>query len=128
MTTYAYNYEIGIGGTLNLQALTIPINYPKSTYHPYSQMLDIGDGTVRGGGWPTATWHWDFLPKAQRDALRQIITGASRSVNIRTKVMDSDAYVYFTAVAIWPIESEERDAGRRLNFDIQFRNMVAYTP
>lgn len=125
-----YSYEIGsTASTTNLESLSTPITATKSTFHPYSVMLPLGDGTVRGAGWPTAEWRWGFLSQAQRDALRAFCSGASASVYIRTRINDtSDAYKYFTATIIWPIESEERDAGRRLDFVIQFQKMVEYTP
>lgn len=126
-----YSYEIAAsGGTLsNVESLTVPVPAPKSTFHLYSQLIPLGDGTVRGSGWPTAEWRWGILTRAQRDQLRSIITGASVAVDLRTRTMDStDSYKYYHAVAVWPIDSEERDAGRRVDFVIKFQKLVEYTP
>lgn len=97
---------------------------PKGVFIPYSQPLDLGGGGLRGGGWPAAEWRWGFLTLTQRNALRALVTGASAAVVVRTTINDSaDAYVYFTAQALWP-QSEERDAGRRRNFTLRFRALV----
>ncbi len=125
-----YNYEIGSTSSLtNVESLTVPVPPPKSIYKPYSQMIGLGDGTVRGAGWPTAEWRWGYLTQAQRDQLRTFCTGASSNVYIRTRIMDTaDSYAYFQAVMVWPIESEERDASRRIDFAITFQKLVQYTP
>lgn len=129
MPLYSYEIAASGGSPTNVESLTTPLTAPKSTFHPYSQMIPLGDGTVRGSGWPTAEWRWGFLSRAQRDQLRQFCTGASAAVEIRTKTMDSaDSYKYFHAVMVWPVESEERDAGRRIDFVVRFQKLVEYTP
>ena len=125
-----YDYEIGstYGGMTNVEELTTPLPAPKSTFRPYSQLIRLGNGTARGGGWAVATWRFGFLSQAQRDQLRTFCTGASSSVYIKTRKNDStDAYQVYTAVMIWP-EEEEKQAGRRLDFVIQFVNLQEYTP
>jgi hypothetical protein len=41
-----YAYEIAAsGGTLaNVESLTTPLTAPKSTFHPFSQMIPLADG------------------------------------------------------------------------------------
>lgn len=127
-----YNYEIAASGsaaTQNIEALTVPVPPPKSDFQPYADLIDLGDASVRGVGYARAEWRWGFLTRAQRDQLRTFCTGASAAVKIRTKIMDSaDSYSYFTGVMIWPSLDEERDAGRRPDFVIKFRQLVEYTP
>ncbi len=124
-----YDYEIGAsyGAMVNLESLTAAVNPPKSSFRPNSQRQQLGDGTVRGGGWATAEWRWGFVTQAQRDQLRTFCTGASSEVYIKTRKNDADAYQVYTAVMIWP-EVEEKIAGRRLDFVIQFQNLQEYTP
>jgi hypothetical protein len=117
-------YKIGttLVGMVTLASLGVPD--PKSTYEPYSEQLELGNGKIRGGGFPTATWHWGFLKQAWRDALRAYCTGASASIFIETRITDtSDAYDQFSVVIVWPQE-EERDAFRRLDFTLEFRQLV----
>lgn len=127
--TPIYSYQIGtaLGSMTNLESLTTPVSPPKSKPKFYEEALDLGDSTVRGGGRPSVVWHWDFLTQAQRDQLRTFCTGASANIYIKSRGLDStSAYMCYSAVMIWPIE-EERVATKRLDFNIEFRNLVAQT-
>lgn len=126
-----YEYKIateaaGVGGLTNVESLATPVPAPKSTFEEYLEQVQLGDGTVRGAGWMTATWHWDVLSQAQRNQLRTYCTGASEVVYIRTRKNDSsDAYANYKAVMIWP--SEEKTAGRRLDFTLRFQALELQT-
>lgn len=96
---------------------------PKGMFVPYSQPLDLGDGGVRGAGWPTAEWRWGFLTLAQRQELRGFAPGASELVAVKTTINENDAYAYFVGQAIWP-QAEAKDAGRRPGFVLRFRALV----
>ncbi len=125
-----YSYEIGLnyGGMTNVEELATPLPAPKSTFRPYSQRRNLGDGTVRGLGWVIATWRFGILKPALRDQLRTFCAGASAEVYIKTRKNNTlDAYQVYTAVMIWP-EEEEKRAGRRMDFVIEFRNLVEYVP
>ena len=125
-----YSYQIGTtyGNLTNLESLTTPVDAPKSTFVPYSQYIQLGDGTVRGSGWATAEWRWGYMSQAQRNQLRTYCTGASASVYINTRKNDtSDAYQVYTATMIWPQE-EEKELGKRIDLVIRFVNMVEYSP
>jgi hypothetical protein len=96
---------------------------PKGVFVPYSQPLDLGDGSLRGGGWATAEWRWGFLSQAHREILREYIPGSSASLLIRTSINDeADAFYDFLTQAIWPA-AEDRQAGRRMAFTLRFRAM-----
>lgn len=128
MTDYTHDYQIGatLVGMANLQALTQPVTYPKSIPMLYVEMLTLGDNTERGIGAPNVIWHWDKITDAERDQLRTFCTGASATVYIKSRSLDNtDAYVVYQAVMVWPSLKEERDATRRLNFDIEFRELIA---
>jgi len=114
----------------NVESLTVStgptIPAPKGNFQPFSKPLDLGNGLTRGGGWPTDIWRWGYLTQAQRNALRAYSTGASNSVIIKTRTVDSsDAYVIYSAAMAWPIK-EERDATRRVPFELNFRKLVAW--
>jgi len=125
-----YDYEIGTsyGGMANLEDLTTPVDPPKSSFWPHSRYVNLGNGQVRGAGFARAEWRWGFVTQAQRNQLRTFCTGASAEVYIQTRKNDtSDAYQVYTAVMVWP-EEEQRENGRRLDFVIEFRDLVEYTP
>ena|SRR5271157_2004117 len=131
-----YGFQIGttLEGMTNLENLATPVVPPKSHFTQYADQVPLGDNTVRGVGAPTAHWHWDFLTQAQRDQLRIFCAGASAVVYITTVINDSDAtenptrYGSFQAVMIWPSLAEEKDATRRISFDIEFRQLIPETP
>lgn len=128
MTAYPHDYAIGTtsGGLTNLQALATPVTYPRSRPAPYTDVITLGDNTERGIGAPVVTWHWDKITQAERDMLRTFCPGASASIFITTRTLESgDVYDNYSAVMIWPSMKEERDATRRLDFDIEFRELVA---
>lgn len=118
----AYEFKIGatVEGMVTLTSLGIPA--PKYEYGKYSGEIVLGDGTARGVGLPLTAWHWGFLTPAQRDALRTYCTGKSAIVYIRT-IKDDGTYADYQAVMIWA-NQEERQAGRIIDFTLDFRNMV----
>lgn len=123
-----YDYKIGItsGGMTNLELLTVPIPNMQSFYKPYSETVQLGDGNLFGRGYPQVDWIWNLLKREQRDQLRTFCTGASAVVYIRTRINDNaDEYKNFQAVMIWPLE-EERFARKRMDFTIQFRQLVEF--
>lgn len=125
-----YEYEIGTsyGGMANVESLATPLPAPKSSFLPYSKYLSLGDSTIRGSGWAAASWRFGFLTRAQRDQLKTFCSGASASVYIQMRKNDtSDAYQVYTAVMIWP-PVEEKHAGKRLDFNLEFRDLTEYTP
>lgn len=114
----------------NVESITVSsgpsIRAPNGNFQPYSQPLKLGNGLVRGGGWPTDVWRWGYMTQQQRDALRAYSTGASNSVYIKTRTVDSaDSYAVFSASMIWPIK-EERVATRRDTFELQFQKLVSW--
>ena len=114
---------------VNLESLTRSVYPPKSLFTPGPDYRELGTGGVRVAGSPQATWRWGALSKtdnaearqAKRNQLRVYIPDASTAVYIRTAINDStDAFRYFSTVGIWPRGPEDKDAGARLDFSIEF--------
>lgn len=127
-----YSYEIGTtqGAMVNLELLTVPVRPPRFVFEPYSKPIILGNGSVRGAGWPKAEWRWDTITAAERDQLRAFCAGASAVVYIKTRVNTNngaviDQYKTYKAVMVWPSPEGERDfRGLRKDFVIQFQAMV----
>jgi len=122
----AYEFKIGatLGGMVNVEELAVPLPAPRSTYRRYATVVELGDRSARGYGNPSATWRWAVLTLAQRDQLKTFCSGASAQVYIRTKKRDdTEEWANFLCWMIWP-EEEEVLAGRVLDIEIQFRDMV----
>jgi len=117
------------GATFSITALsnveTLGLNAPRSTFKPWVSTIDLGNATARALGRPLAAWLWGFVTQAQRNTLRAYCTGKSARVYICTRKNDtSDAYVTYDALMLWP-DDEEKATGRRLNFTLQFRDLIA---
>jgi len=109
----------------NLEDLSTAVMFPKGDFLPWQQAIPLGSGKSRGAGKPSAVWHYDFLPLAMRTVLRAFCTGKSADVFIRTLINDADAFEYFSAVMMWPDGKEDKQAGRRLNFNIEHKFLIA---
>lgn len=120
MTTYSYEIGLTEGGMENVQTLGIPA--PKHFYRPFSTSVITGEGIKKGMGYPIARWHWGFLSKDDRDTLRTFISDLSSEVFIKTRIED-DSYAVFQCIGAW-VEEEEKDAGRRMDFTLEFTHLV----
>ena len=132
-TGYIYDFEIGsdTSDLSNLFALTPPVHYPKTAWHPYAGVKDLDDNSQRGVGLPSVTWHWATITQAERDKLRTYCCDsasaalASADVAIKTRTNeDSSDFKTYLAKMIWPSLEEEYDAKTRQDFSITFRQMV----
>lgn len=97
---------------------------PKSVPKPWFAAFDLGDGTARGMGRPVTSWQFGFVTQAFRNALRAYCTGKSARVYVRSREIDnSDDFVTYFGVMLWP-DTEQRNATRRTQFNIEFRDLV----
>ncbi|HMW87550.1 MAG TPA: hypothetical protein PKD65_16115 [Nitrospira sp.] len=120
----AYEYKIGtdlLDLTL-LSELDPPIHAPYCDPAPAVGAITLGDGSERYIGLPIVTWHWGFLTAAQRDVLKTYCPEKSAEIAIRSLQQDG-TYADFTCIMIWP-QREVRQAGRILDFNLEFRQMV----
>lgn len=111
---------IGIDMT-NIEDLSTPITPPKSTFKPWQESVQLQSGLSRALGKPEASWTWAVISLAMRDKLRTFCTGKSSSVYIKTRKNDGDSYEYYSAVMEWTDDPEEKQAGRRLDFKVDFK-------
>lgn len=128
-----YSYAIGttIDALANLEDIFAGLPAPKHKFQSFASIVTLGDKTLKGIGLPIASWDWGLLENTSpiflyRDALRVYCpaTQASATVFIRTRTNDNvDEYKAFQATMAWPL-TEDKYAGRRVNFAIQFTHMV----
>lgn len=134
MTT-PVSYAIGTSyaGMVDLTAITspsggIPNPFP-APWAPYTEVAGMtGDGKPVTTGFPTLTWHWDWMLYAWVTYfLTTVMAGAySASVYVQTRT-DDGTFKLYTAT-MWRPTSEHGQGGRRMNVDIRFTHLVAYTP
>lgn len=108
----------------NVENLTVPVTAPKSTFKPWQESVLLQSGLSRALGKPSASWNWAVVSRAMRDQLRTFCPAKSANVYIRTRINDADAYKYFAAIMNWTDDPEEKQAGRRLDFKVDFNFLV----
>ena len=118
-------FQIGssFGAMLNLANLPFPVEYPFSTFSPFSKYLDLGDGNKFGMGTQGATWEFPNIPVEARNQLRYFCSGTSSDIYIRSKLND-DTYLNFVGIMKWP-ESEKRRNGYKEELTITFTSLVS---
>lgn len=128
MAEYSYAIGTAIDSLTNIEDLVTNFPAPRSKFFPFSVYVTLANKISFGRGRPTAEWRWGFLRnfegEAFRDALRTYCPGASAVVFIRTMTNENlNEYKAYQAVMKWP-EDEAQDARRRIDFVIQFTNMI----
>ena len=126
------DYEYAIGTTAdNLQNLeddlSIPPPHP-APFREWATTYDCGNGRVRGDGFPSVEWHFDYLSAAHVAALRAYCTGKSANVYLKTLKADATSYGTYYGVMIWPALPDEAafQMGRvSTNFVIRFTHLEA---
>lgn len=123
--SYEYSIATAADGVDELELLSsLGVAWPASDPVPYSVELPLGDGGVRGLGWPETRWHWGFVTAAQWNALRAFCPGKSADVVIRTyDVDDKQTWSNYAAKMIWPTGGVFT-TGRMIDFTILFQALV----
>jgi hypothetical protein len=107
-----------------LTNLTVSVMHPKSSFKSWQEKIMLGNGLARAMGRPSTVWQWGYITQAQYDQLHAIIAGASSRVFIYTRTTETaDSYKVYQAAGLWPDEVD-RQATRRVNFSIEFRDLV----
>lgn len=129
--TVTENFTTGSGGQvaytgvnlINVELLTTRLDPPRSTWVEFSTPIELMDGTVRGGGWTTTTWTWDFMTQTQRTQIKSFCSGKSADdVYIKTKKEDETFQIY-SCIMVWPDHTARRNS-KVLELVISFRNMT----
>lgn len=106
-----------------IDELTTPLPDMKSNYFPYSRVVGLGSGGVRGVGAPYATWTFPILEIDAYNQLRVFCPGAMAAVYVHTK-LDDDTFAVFSGNMIVPLVAQDRNNGMRKNVTVEFRNLV----
>lgn len=91
----------GTNGYALLSTIAPIAKEPEWSYTKYSREEILGDGTVRGAGYPIAEWHFGYLTQSEYEALRAYCTGKSASIYVVTKT-DENTYGTYSATMVWP--------------------------
>lgn len=110
-------------GMTPLDELTTALPDPKSSFMPYSRLVNLGNGGTRGVGAPIAIWTFPLLEIDQYNQLREFCPGAAAEMFIVTK-LDDDTFATFSGTMMVPNEPQNRFYGQRRDYAVQFRNLV----
>jgi hypothetical protein len=119
----AYEYKIGTSQATLALLSTLGVPAPRHGFVPTSVETSLGDGSVRGNGWPEDEWFWGFLTGSQRATLRTYVPSMGAQIYIRDLKDDGLTYKDFLVQAVW-MRQEDRQNGRRMGFTLRFRAMV----
>jgi hypothetical protein len=111
------------------------IPWPRMRYYPERKRVKLTSKKYAGIGGPYIVWHWDFLKAEWRHKLREYLTAVSTDdlfiesqINDDEDSDDEDDWVQFEVIATWPEGDEDKDAARRMGFDIEFEVVEELTP
>lgn len=116
-------FEIGstLVGIATLDSLTIPL--PEAQFVNYSSSSVIGDGRIRGNGYPQAIWHYGYLKEAKYDLLIAFCSTASAFVYFST-LTNGNSYARYYGIMIPPDRYVIR-SGRYVDVTFTFTGLVA---
>ena len=119
------DFEIGItqGALANVEGLTPPLLHPRATPPLPSMSIPLASAKVRGAGWLTFTWTWDFLEQAEYNLLRTYCPNRSATLFVATKDEEGD-YSDYEVEMVWP-ERPERSQNTYLSFTLKFNVLEA---
>src|SRR5271157_4523519 len=120
----------GVGALVTLASLGV--SNPHPVWLASVSRAKLGDNSARLLGAPTVQWQWGFISQAARDQLRTFCTGASAPVIIITPTTETitavpNASQRYSCQMIWPAPdtAEDPQTGRRLQFNIIFRQLIS---
>jgi hypothetical protein len=97
---------------------------PLSGYRPFSATIRLGDGSLKGQGFPIVTWHWSFVNMTEREVFVDDPNDElSKSVYIRSRLPDG-TWATFSCIQNRPTGEENFQAQQILGFDIEFTHCI----
>lgn len=118
-------FEIGLTevGLANVEGLTPPLLHPRATPPLPSMSIPLASAKVRGAGWLTFTWTWDFLEQDEYNLLRTYCPNRSATLFVTSKA-DDGTYDSYSVEMVWP-ERPERSQNTFLDFSLRFNVLEA---
>lgn len=119
--------EEGSGGIQALTAVGIA-QEPRGEWAE-GEAVVVGDGNARYLGFPVATWKWNYIRQASRDALRLYCPGASQELYIQT-INNEEEFAAYRAILHWPEEptSQVYSRATKFNFEPYFFILESTSP
>lgn len=114
------------GGTLAaLDALALPD--PQFTFHPYAEVVRVGNGNAVGVGAPYTEWEFPLLTLAQRTTLGGYVSTGSALVTIVSPDLDG-TFTQYDGVMTLPENEPAIKGGYLKGYVVKFSHLVEVTP
>lgn len=104
---------------------------PDASFRPYAIADLLGDGSLEGNGYPSATWHFNGMAPGDADILYAYIgTGLSIPIFVRTRLNRLNetatdyAWATFSGFMNWTAGEEQVPALHTLDITISFTRLV----
>jgi hypothetical protein len=112
------------------------IPWPRMRYYPERSRVKLTSRRTIGVGGAYIIWHWDFLKIEWRQHLKAFWAAGTVSeemciesqTNNDANADGADDWGQFNVIGVWPEGDENKDAGRRLSFDLEFEVIQDVTP
>lgn len=107
---------------------------PDWSFQQFSTSIRLGDGTLKGVGFPIAKWRWNIMEDLNRQALKAFVgSDLSAQLYIRTATNDVDSYgdiVFksYSCIVNWPDTDEDFQADKVLGLILVFTHLIEVTP
>jgi hypothetical protein len=122
-------FAAGTGALATL--FSLGVTNPHPVWRPSVTSVKLGNNAARQLGAPAVLWMWGFVSQRERDVLRTFCPGASAQVYLITPTSETvgsvpNASKTYLAQMIWPSPDRPEDpfAGRRIQFEILFRQLI----
>jgi len=131
--TMASEFSIGLTTSIYdfilLEDLLDQAGDPDWSFQQYATAIRLGDGTLKGQGFPVAIWRWNFMTNANRDELKDLCPNLSALIYIRTPTNEIDVYgdlVWgtFQCIMNWTPEDEDKQVNKTLGLIVTFTHLV----
>lgn len=110
-----------------LETTDIPIR-PDWTFKQYATASKLGDGKLKGQGFPIAVWRWNHMTNANREVFRTFCLDLSATVYIHTPTNESSAgdliWKTFQAMMNWTPEDEDKQVDQTIGFILTFTHLI----
>jgi hypothetical protein len=102
---------------------------PDWSFQPYSRSIRLGDGQLKGQGFPIAKWRWNGLSDYNRETLRDFVgSNLSATVFIRTATNETNSgdivYKNYEAIMNWSDQDEDFQIDKVLGLILVFTHLV----
>lgn len=102
---------------------------PDWSFQAYSTNIRLGNGLLKGMGYPVIRWRWRAMSDANREILKEFVgSNLSAPIYIRSATNETNegaiTFATYYGVMNWPAQDEDFQADKILDLVIIFTHLV----